>query len=822
MKTLQKTIALAGASFLLWQGAQAQTARLTIDVDKPGARVSPTLHGLFFEDINYGADGGLYAELVQNRSFEHRDNLFAWKTINRGGEGDAKVSSEAPLNAKNPRYVRLNIKAAGQGFGLANEGFDGIAVQANEKYWFAVHARGANYRGGLRAVLEDENGNVIAQSRLKNIGAQWQRLETVLTSRATTSKAKLLLLADGAGQVDVDVISLFPQNTWKKRRNGMRADLVQKLADMKPGFMRFPGGCIVEGKDLANAYRWKDTVGDIAARPQNWNRWQDAVGIKAPQYYQTYGLGFFEYFQLCEDIGAEPVPVLNCGMACQFQTGQLVPVAELNEWVQDALDLIEFANGPVNSKWGKLRAEMGHPKPFNLKYLGVGNEQWQAPYFERYMVFHKAIRAQYPSIQIVSSSGPGVDDAHWRFAWDKFKGGTPADIVDEHYYRSPSWFLSNDRRYDNTDRKGPKIFAGEFAAHGPARRSTLHAALTEAAFMTGLVRNADIVHMASYAPLFAKVGHTQWEPDLIWFDNARVYGTPSYYVQMMYGRNRPDAVLPLKLELPAPAPDNFAGGIGLGTWNTQAEFKDIKVTQGDKTLWGFDSAAGTGAWKLQNGDWKIQDGALRQNAQTENVIARIGDANWQNYTLSLKARKNGGAEGFLILVAVNGDDHLWWNIGGWNNTRSAFERSRGGDKFEVGRVTNDRIETGRWYDIKVEVHGDTIKAYLDNRLVSEIKNSGAPTASLYAVAGRDDKSGETIIKVVNPTAQAIPATLQLNGARRVAGAKATILSGAPDDMNSLDKPTNVAPREEKIAVNASEFSRTFAPHSFTILRVKTD
>jgi alpha-L-arabinofuranosidase len=525
--------------------------RLIIDAASPGHAVSPMLHGVFFEDINYGADGGLYAELVQNRSFEHAEHLYAWGTVNREGEGTVTVESADPLNSNNPHYVRLAVQNPGKGFGVANYGFGGIVVRADENYLFSVRARSdAAFKGALRARLEDETGRPLGEYTIEGLNGQWQKFEGVIKSSGSATHARLVVLATAPGRVDLDVVSLFPENTWKQRRNGLRADLVQMLTDLHPAFMRFPGGCIVEGMDLANRYRWKDTIGDIAERKQNWNRWQDAIGNQtAPQYYQTCGLGFFEYFQLCEDIGAAPLPILNCGMACQYESKQLVPIDQLDPFVQDALDLIEFANGPATSPWGARRAALGHPQPFNLKSLGVGNEQWGEDYFARYRVFQAALKAEHPEIQLVTSAGPGVDDGFWKLAWDKFRSGTPADIVDEHYYRPPQWFLENATRYDAQDREGPRIFAGEFAAHdGGQRRASLRAAIAEAAFITGLVRNSDLVVMSSYAPLFAKAGASQWAPDLIWFDNTRVYGTPSYYVQELFSRNRPDVVLPVSVE----------------------------------------------------------------------------------------------------------------------------------------------------------------------------------------------------------------------------------------------------------------------------------
>jgi len=557
MKPLLLAALLAGSL-----AAADVPVRITVDTAAPGHAVSPRLHGIFFEDINYAADGGLYAELVQNRSFEHDEHFYSYGKVARGSAaGDLSIETADPLNAKNPHYLRLAVREPGKGFGIANYGFGGIALQQGENYFFSVRARAdaafATAHGALRAMLEDETGRPLGECQLENLGAAWAQLDGTIKSTATAAHARLVVLATAAGRVDLDVVSLFPEHTFKHRRNGLRADLAQMLADLHPAFMRFPGGCIVEGMDLPNRYQWKNSIGDIAERPENWNRWQDAIrGQTAPQYYQTYGLGFFEYFQLCEDLGAEPLPILNCGMACEFQSKQTVPLDQLDPFVQDALDLIEFANGSADSPWGAKRAALGHPAPFNLKMLGVGNEQWGDTYFERYPVFYRAIKAKYSAIQLVTSAGPGVDAGdydRWKLAWDKFKNGTPADIVDEHYYRPPQWFLDHATRYDAQDRAGPKIFAGEFAAHDRARRNTLRAAIAEAAFMTGLVRNADIVAMSSYAPLFAKAGATQWVPDLIWFDNTRVYGSPSYYVQALFAGNRPDVALPVAVESAAPA-----------------------------------------------------------------------------------------------------------------------------------------------------------------------------------------------------------------------------------------------------------------------------
>ncbi len=656
--TLVTIFTLAASSVAQSDAVAAESARIIIEADKPGVTVSSTLHGLFFEDINYGADGGLYAELVQNRSFEDRDALYSWSETARGGaQGRLVVESETPLNANNRHFLRIDVNKPGDGgYGAVNAGFDGIAVRAGERYLFSIYARRrAGDAATLRIVLEDDAGRALASTEIATPGDSWRKFEATFTSTATVTNARLAVLATKAGLMDVDMVSLFPERTFKGRRNGLRADLAQLLADLKPGFLRFPGGCVVEGMDFNNQYRWKDTIGDPAERKPNWNLWQDH---QSPHYDQTYGLGFFEYFQLCEDIGAEPVPVINCGMCCQARRGPAVPLDRIGPYVQDALDLIEFANGEVTNEWGARRAALGHPKPFNMKFLAVGNEQWQQVYFDRYDVFFRAIKARYPDIRIISTSGPHPDDPLWKFAWDKFRSGTSADIVDEHYYRPPQWFLEHDDRYHTYDRKGPKIFVGEYAAHDSSRHNNLRAAIAEAAYVTGLWRNADVVAMASYAPLFAKVGHVQWRPDLIWFDNTRAYGSPSYYVQTMAGRNRPDVSLPVKLEVPAVQPPPFSGRIGVGTWRTRAEFKDITVMKEGRSLFHSDFSKDYAGWKTYGGQWAVVNGALRQNSEEENVRAFTGDPSWTDYTLSLKARKIEGSEGFLVSFASQDPDRV--------------------------------------------------------------------------------------------------------------------------------------------------------------------
>ncbi len=526
---------------------------LRIQADQPGARISPTMWGVFFEDINFGADGGLYAELVKNRSFECANPMLGWSNISTGNiAGIVEIHEQDPFNAANPHYLRVKVYPDRAGGGVSNEGFRGMGLREGEDYAFSAQVRAVEGQPALRIELAAGDGRKLAEARLAGFTKQWKKITAILKAAATEPQARLNIYVEGPGAVDLDMVSLFPLKTWKNRPGGLRADMVQMLADLKPGFLRFPGGCIVEGRWLDIRYQWKTTIGDIPERKLIINRWNNEFRHRpTPDYFQSFGLGFCEYFQLCEDIGAEPLPILNCGMACQFNSGELAPMDQLEPYIQDALDLIEFANGPATSTWGKKRAEMGHPQPFNMKLLGVGNEQWGLQYIERYERFAKVLKEKHPEIKLVSSAGPEPADERFKFAWAKLRE-LKADIVDEHCYAKPEWFFNSAARYDKYDRKGPKVFMGEYAAQSvntasPNNRNTWECALSEAAFMTGLERNADVVVMSSYAPLLAHLDAWQWTPDLIWCDNLNVYGTPSYYVQQMFSRNRGNVVLPVKL-----------------------------------------------------------------------------------------------------------------------------------------------------------------------------------------------------------------------------------------------------------------------------------
>ncbi len=546
----QNLITKIGLCSLLLNGlsAQSQQTNLVVNASKSITKIQPTMYGVFFEDINFAADGGLYAEMVKNRSFEFETPLMGWVQPNSDKHSYNKESGIATTikvleNKNNPSFCRIVINND-KGYSIINEGYRGMGVKKDAKYNLSLKA--ANSNGTIKKIiiqLIDKNQKVIGETSIVPTSNDWKNYNTQLIATQTEAKAKLKISFEGTGTIDLDMISLFPEDTWKNRKNGMRKDIVQLLYDMKPGFLRFPGGCIVEGRTLAQRYQWKKTIGEIEERETLINRWNTEFSHKpAPDYFQSFGIGFFEYFQLAEDIGASPLPILSCGMACQFNTGELVPMNELNPYVQDALDLIEFANGNVNTPWGKIRSEMGHPEPFNLKMIGVGNEQWGPEYIERYTIFEKAIKSKYPTIKIVSGAGPFPEGDYFEYGMKELKK-LNAEIVDEHYYKNPKWFRDNATRYDNYDRKGPKIFAGEYAAQSvaiasPDNKNNWECALSEAAFMTGLERNAEVVNLTSYAPLMAHEEAWQWTPDLLWFNNLEAYGSANYYVQKLFATNK--------------------------------------------------------------------------------------------------------------------------------------------------------------------------------------------------------------------------------------------------------------------------------------------
>ncbi|MEV7194823.1 alpha-L-arabinofuranosidase C-terminal domain-containing protein [Streptomyces sp. NPDC093510] len=794
----------------------------TIDVDsaRTGPKIDDSMYGVFYEDINRAADGGLYAELVQNRSFEYStdDNnsykpLTSWDT-----SGTAHVrNDDGRLNARNRNYLSL-----GAGSSVTNSGYNtGIAVAKGKRYDFSVWARAdSSARAPLTIGLRDAAGGLAAARRVTARGG-WAKYKVSFTATRTSATGRLAVTADAP--VALDEISLFPRDTYKGRENGLRKDLAEKIADLNPGFLRFPGGCLVNtgsheaydeqsGWQRKRSYQWKDTIGPVEQRATNANFWG---------YNQSYGLGYYEYFQFAEDAGAMPLPVVPALVTGCGQNKATDDDALLKRHIQDTLDLIEFANGPVTSEWGKKRAQMGHPKPFHLTHLAVGNEEnLPHEYFARFKQFRAAIEAEYPDISVVSNSGPDDSGAIFDTAW-KLNREANVDMVDEHYYNSPQWFLENNDRYDSYDRKGPKVFLGEYASQG----NKFSNALAEAAFMTGLERNADIVKLASYAPLLANEDYVQWQPNMIWFDNDQSWGSANYETQKLFMRNVGDEVVPSTASGTPATSGPIAGAVGLSTWATSAAYDDVKVTGADgKTLLTDDFSAGDGQWKKASGkgSWAVRDGAYVQSDEAaENTLVTAGDKGWQNYDLNVKATKKAGKEGFMVAFGVKDTgNHYWWNLGGWNNTRSAVEKTTDGAKQTMIQ-DGTTVETGRSYDLRVEVRGRQVTLYLDGKKWGSFTDD-KPAEPFRQVVTRDKATGELIVKVVNAQGAEARTQVDLGAGTKVASkARVTTLTADPAAENTKDARP-VAPRSSTFEGVDDRFSYTFPANSVTFLRIRTD
>lgn len=805
-------IAVAAKNRAQTPTAQPATVTITADTAAKGVPVPASLYGVFFEEINHAGDGGLYGELVRNRSFEDDTQLAGWKLVNYASVNGGTVAigsvTANPLNAQNPTALQVQITEVPKGgwVGTANEGYWGIPVRKGKKYLFSQYARRDERFGDGKLIvrLESADGKkVYAEAKLPALTGEWQRQTATLTAKEDDPKARLAVLGDRPGKIWLDTVSLFPKDTFKGRENGLRADLAEMVASLKPGFFRFPGGCFVEGDRMAGGYRWKNTIGDIAERPGRACLWG---------YRSTEGLGYHEYLQLCEDVGAVPLLVVNCGMAHR----DVIPMDQLEPWVQDALDALEYANGPVTSKWGAMRARAEHPKPFNVGFVEIGNENGGPAYNERYARFYDAIRKAYPEVKLIAN------------LWGGLPTSRGYDLIDEHYYYDPNWFFQNANRYDNYSRTGPKIFVGEYAVTSGAGTGNLVAGLSEAAFMMGMERNADVVNLAAYAPLFVNVNDRKWNPDAICFDGTRVYGTPSYHVQRMFAEARPDVSLPTTVRLSAAGEKSLVthgamnGAVGVGTWRTQAEYKDILVTGPDNQPLTSRVTPHT-----VGGTWQTEGGVYKQTDEGEDRRLVLGDPNWTDYTVTLKARKTGGAEGFLILFRTRDDRNFyWWNIGGWNNTRHAVERAINGGKSIVGREVNGSIETNRWYDIKVEVKGYHVRCYLDGKLIHDFEEQGTPL--FHALVGK--RGGEYIVKAVNGSEELQPVEIVLSGAGEgkaaTTPANAMILTGpALNSENSLEHPEGIAPRTAKVQLPTENGSGgrkvryTIPPRSLVVLRL---
>ena len=789
---------------------QAQTksnteAKITIEVNKPGQKISPTLFGIFFEDINNSTDGGIYPELVINRSFEDADTLQHWKFISADQKSSASIFNPEGKSFDRPPIIPLNpfnlhsllLKVNGF-FKLENDGYWGMNIVKRNKYTFklaSVVPTTDGFKASLNIRIVSSDGKELASGELIDFTDTWQYYSLNLTATGSDPKAHLEISGNGNGILYLDMVSLLPDTTWKN--HGLRVDLSEALAALNPTFVRFPGGSWVDGGNISTMYYWKNTIGNIDTRSEIWNLWH---------YNATNSVGYYEYLQMAEDLGAEPLFCINAGISYR----DVIPMDKMGQWIQDALDAIEYANGPITSVWGSLRAKNGHPKPFNLKYIEIGNENGMAPYAERWKLMADAIHAKYPNIILIAN---------------EWAGGHPDDpkpaIIDEHYYNNPDWFIWNANQYDKYDRKGPKVFIGEYAVTSNTGKGNLRGAIGEAAWMTGMERNSDIVVMGAYAPLFTNTNNKAWPINLINFDNHRWYGLPSYYVQEMFANNQGTVTLPIKIDnVPAMKPPYSSGFIGLGTWNNSAEFKDLKVVSSDgKILYESDFSKNIDDWKKTGrGEWSVNNGILMQSAIAPGVTAFVGDTSWTDYTITLKAKKITGENGFQIYFRDhNLRERNRWDLGGYGNSVHMLDIGVTSKSISAG------IEPGKWYDIKIEIKGSSVKGYLDGKLVQEVGDIRDNVKSLCASASRDDKTGDIILKVVNASFKPLKTNISLKDAGTLLGSGKVIVlsSDSPLDENTLEEPTKVSPKTEMVKFKGDYLTRTFPGNSLTVIRLAT-
>jgi alpha-L-arabinofuranosidase len=828
-------------------------AQSIIKIDGSATRtpISPSQYGIFFEEISHGGEGGLYAEMIQNRSFEDYlipsgcvlkdgyavapekpdyftgeikkwkkkwdiDPLSSWKlTVPAKAKAIASVTDSIPLNSATPHAALLAIdKASAENMVVfSNSGFWGISVKEGEKYNVRLFLNTPrSYKGELTIKITASDGKNIGEQKVKLLkNGKWNEYKTQLTALATDTKSTFDLCFDSPGKIMVDFVSMFPVKTFNNRENGLRADVAQKLADLKPAFIRWPGGCIVEGITLENRVKWKETLGDPVTRTGEYDTWG---------YRNTYGWGYHEYLQFCEDIGAAALYVCNVGIACEFRNGDYCSDDSVKYFIQDALDAIEYAIGDVSTTWGAKRAATGHPAPFPLKYVEIGNENRGPIYYKRHNQFYASLKAKYPQILYILNTNFGEG----KYIVDEASREVPkADIADLHWYESPEWFFNHTSMFDSIKpRPKFKLYVGEYACNKDVGAGNLYGALSEAAFISGMERNSDVVTMTSYAPLFENSNQRNWPVNLIWINNSQVFGRTSYYVQKMYAQNLPDENLGTTVVLPEkPVLADFSGTIGLATYNTAAEFRDIVVTSGKNEVYRSDFINRAAEWDTASGKWTADSGIFQQTELEPFRIATLKNQTFSNYTLELKARKTKGSEGFIILFgSKDAKNRYSINIGGWNNAYSAVEKVENGRSATISETILSKIETGRWYTIKIIASFPDVECYLDGKLL--IKHRIKDFYKQYAVAGFDKKTKEIILKVVNAEPKIFTPKISLANMGAIAseGKIISISSASGKDENTFSSPMKISPVKEKFTQFSNNFTYNFKPWSFTILRIK--
>lgn len=810
-------------------------ATIRIDLARRGADIPASMYGIFFEEINHAGDGGLYAELIQNRGFEdssvpegytvkgdrifpptdranhltgarpHPDLSFrwnpdpipAWRFEQLEGSGaSAELTREYPLNEASPTALKVTLPEKGR-ISLSNCGFWGMNIEKGKGYYLRMNTSNGNRFEG-RAILKlvAEDGTELCNRPLAiDPDRTWCEYTGQLTATGSDPHARFVIELEGTGTLLLDYVSLFPE-TFRNRINGLRNDIAQTLEALHPAFVRWPGGCIVEGIDLSNRIEWKKTIGDPKNRPGIYDTWG---------YRATMGFGYHEFLQFCEDIGAAGMFVCNAGIGCQGRVGDACREEDLDAFIQDALDAIDYALGDGTTEWSRKRVENGHPEPFPLQYVEIGNENWGPVYEKRYDRFYRAIKAKYPRLTLISTLGLGGQHRHER-----------VDMIDPHWYVAPEFFLSSSRLFDQQERGGYAVYVGEYAVNQQVGGGNLLGALAEAAFLSGMERNSDLVKMASYAPLLENVNDRVWPTNLIWFDSHRVMGRSSYHVQKMYAENRPDYNTATEFEQPRNGVQ-VSGRIGLGGWNTDNEYRELKVTLPDGRVIEADMERG---WTPKGGTWSAADGTLSQEGPGV-MRWSIWDSpeEFSDCSISVKARKKSGDEGFILYFGMQGETGYVLNIGGWSNQTTAFQHMVGADMPQIPNNIAQQVETGRWYNIRIDIHGDSFTYSLDGKRMLEAR---IEQSRQYVVSGYDETTGEEVIKFVNATEKPFTARIELAGAESVGrtGKAIVLTSGDPSDENSLDNPEKVVPEERVYKGFSDRFTYTFDPWSFTVLRIK--
>ena len=837
----QNLLCFAAAALLMSScGGIVPEEELVINLQEKGAEVAPSMYGIFFEEINHAGDGGLYAELVKNRSFEElempegyyaegdilhpkevcnhltgevRHGSFRWTTepvpgwILQTGENS---SAEMKLTKENPKFqsasnnLKVTIKDASAPVRLVNGGYWGMNLVKDDSYLLrAILRTSADYKGKITALLLSDTDEVLALAPVEVDGSgSWNDVHQTLRPSATAAKGKLALEFDGTGTVSLDYVSLFPEKTFRDRPNGLRNDVAEMLNGLHPAFVRWPGGCVVEGISLENRFEWKKTLGDPASRSGEYSTWG---------YRCSYGFGYHEMLQFCEDINADAMFVCNVGLGCQYRMGDASPESKIAYYLDDCMDAIEYALGDVTTEWGAKRAAQGHPQAFPLKYVEIGNENWGDEYDKRFDIFYKAIKAKYPELILISNHG---------------LGGTgkiaKTDMIDPHWYVNPEFFFQNTTIFDSHPRGKYDAYVGEYACNANVGGGNMRAALSEAAFISGMERNGDLVKMASYAPLLENRNDRSWAVNLIWLDTDQVLGRSSYYVQQMAAENRPTYNVKSNLTMGTPQPLEYeAGRLGFGSWNTQVEFKDVKVTEEDGTAVNLD----LNSVADKKGAWMLENGVLSQTSLETPTRYIVDGFSGNRFTLECQVRKVGGHEGFFLYFGLSQDDKkgFVYNVAGWNNQSTAVEGvSDGQTTGVVGDRVSQSLENNKWYDVKLVVTPQKSELYMDGKLIMAYAPETTPLQ--FFSSGYDEATGELIVKVVNAEVEAYPLRVKLDGVSQVEKTgKVISLSAASDmDENSFEEPKKIYPQESEFKGFGKSFSYTFPPFSYTILRVKAN